>query len=488
MVSKSTSRVSARAYGTETPLMVLVFIAEWMMIGTIVGFLFRVFIRDVQLWYTIVPFTLFPLITIIMIFARNNGHIRAYQAKIRLEGENEYLKDIVEDLAEKIGIERPAIIMVHDNVPMIRSRANATSAIIIVSDTLVALLEADELKAVIGHEMSHIKNADPVPMYLICSMSHISAILSVKVGTPIFRFGKELFGNGVRREGGLTVADVIIKVLSTIGGAVITAAGFVLLFTYPLGTLVTCGLSKNRDYMADQGSAYVTKDPQALISALDKIQNEPVLEGWMNPVRANVSIMNKYRESSLEYIFLSIQPMYLMRVSRLESIDRTFQATGYYKERFVADEELDYAARVAPQAVFSEVCADLLDGLRTSFASELDHKGTARADFDKLEVDAEEFATLSKGYFTGTIVEEVPVKAFAYGLKAAQSDEGMMQVFTAACYGCGYGVAIDCEEARTWFKIASNNGCRNTVMSAYLQMKVYSAAPAESSEEEQTQQ
>lgn len=474
MVSKSTSRVSATLLGAETFLMLLIYLVVWGMVGTIIGFLFRLFFEGVELWYFIVPIVALAIITIIAMMFYNSSRIKQYEAKIRIDGENEYLKDMVEDLAQKAGIEPPSIIMIHDSVPSTRTRSSFTSTFIIISDSLVALLEANELKAVIAHEITHVKNGDSIPMYLICFMSYINAIVSVRIGTPIFRFGKEMFGNGVRREGGLRIGDVILKVLQTVGGAVITAVGAVLLIAYPLGTLVTCGLSKNRDYMADQGSAYITKDPQALISALDKIQNEPVLEGWMNPVKANLSILNKYRESSLESIFLSVQPTYLMRVSRLESIDRTFQSTGYYKERFVADEELDYVARVAPQEVFTDVCSDLLEGLRTSFGSEIKQKGTTRADFDKIEVDGKEFAMLSKGYFTGIVIEEVPAKAFAYGLKAAQADEGMMQVFTAACYGAGYGVEVDCEEARTWFKIASNNGCRNTVMSAYIQMKVFS--------------
>jgi heat shock protein HtpX len=109
------------------------------------------------------------------------------------------------------------------------------------------LLNTEELEAVIAHELSHVKNRDILTMTMASFIAMIASMVMQSF------FYSSLFG-GRSREGGATIIIWIVSIV-----------------VYAVSTLLILALSRYREFAADRGSAYITKNPRALISALSKI-------------------------------------------------------------------------------------------------------------------------------------------------------------------------------------------------------------------------
>ncbi len=138
---------------------------------------------------------------------------------------------------------------------------------ITVTRGLMTALDDRELEAVLGHELTHIRNGD-VRMLVIAVV--IAGVISF-FGEMIFRiffqssfgggFGasRRSSGDGDKKGGGAGVAIIIAIVLIVVA--------------WVLSIVIRFALSRSREYLADSGSVELTKDPDAMISALRKIEN-----------------------------------------------------------------------------------------------------------------------------------------------------------------------------------------------------------------------
>jgi heat shock protein HtpX len=122
-------------------------------------------------------------------------------------------------------------------------------AVVAVTDSIMRLLTPEELEAVIAHEISHVKNRD---MLTLTMASFISMLAFLIMRNWIF-IG--LFGS--RDSDSNMGALILVYVISII--------------VWVVSTLLTRALSRYREFAADRGSAYLTGNPRALISALTKI-------------------------------------------------------------------------------------------------------------------------------------------------------------------------------------------------------------------------
>jgi heat shock protein HtpX len=170
----------------------------------------------------------------------------------RIVDESEYpeLYAIVRKLCYEAKLPMPKIAIVHTPIPnAFATGRNTKNSVVAVTTGLLKTLNWDEIEAVIGHELSHIKNKD---MMVMTIASFISTVAFFVMRYAMF-FG--LFEDD-RRE----------------GNALIGVALFVVsLIVWIVSTLLMLALSRYREYCADLGSAMITKKPRALISALLKI-------------------------------------------------------------------------------------------------------------------------------------------------------------------------------------------------------------------------
>ena len=160
---------------------------------------------------------------------------------------------------------------------------NPENAVICVTTGLLEKLEYYELEGVIAHELSHIKNYD----------IRLSCVVSVMVGFIVMladMFSRVLFW------GGMKDGDNDNK-----GNGILMIIGLVFLILSPIfGSLMQLALSRKREFLADTTAVEFTRNPDGLISALEKLENDPNQLETANSATANMFIVNPFKKNTKE--------------------------------------------------------------------------------------------------------------------------------------------------------------------------------------------
>ena len=167
---------------------------------------------------------------------------------------NPWLTDTVTALAREASVPVPRLWVSSDESPnaFVFGRTVASSELV-VTQGLLDRLNADEVRAVIGHEVGHLRHRDVVTMTWVSAVPLLAYILA--------RFGLEaLRGSGRSRGKGAGQAAIIAALVAIVSYAI-----------YFVTQLLVRYLSRTREYYADAYSAAATRDPHLLASALTKI-------------------------------------------------------------------------------------------------------------------------------------------------------------------------------------------------------------------------
>jgi heat shock protein HtpX len=146
-----------------------------------------------------------------------------------------------------------------------------------VTSGLLNNLDDAEIEAVLGHELTHIRNGDVQLMV-------VAVIIAGVVGFFGELFFRIFFNNGFRIGGGRSSSDSDRK--GGGGGAIIAVliAVALIALAWIMSQVVRFALSRSREFLADAGSVELTKNPDAMISALRKIENRGELPGATSAV------------------------------------------------------------------------------------------------------------------------------------------------------------------------------------------------------------
>ncbi len=170
-------------------------------------------------------------------------------------GENPWLESTVRELAEKSRIPMPRLATVPDNTPnaFVFGRT-AKSATLAVHEGLLIKLNKDEIKGVIGHELGHIRHKD----YIVMTVLSALPLLAYLVARGTWMAARFSVSSSKRKEeGSMRAAFFLIGIISYI--------------VYIISLLCVMKLSRLREHYADAYSAYITKSPRNMQSALAKI-------------------------------------------------------------------------------------------------------------------------------------------------------------------------------------------------------------------------
>ena len=222
---------------------------------------------------------------------------RATGAKGVARTEAPRLYNALENLCISRGLPMPALQIIE--TPALNAYASGLREgryVVAVTRGLVDTLADDELEAVLAHELTHIRNRDTQLLVIAIVFAGIFAFF----GDLLIRGWDFPYGWAPRSKGPWgTSSDRDDRRTSGGGGALlaILVAVAIILITWGVSTLIRLALSRSREYLADAGSAELTKNPDALIRALRKIETQAAfdvpsrMEAFFieNPVASRVS-------------------------------------------------------------------------------------------------------------------------------------------------------------------------------------------------------
>jgi heat shock protein HtpX len=202
--------------------------------------------------------------------------------------ENKRIYNLVENLCIGSGMTMPKINIINDDsLNAFASGIKTSNFTVSLSKGIIDKLEDDELEAVIAHELTHIRNRDV--RLLIVSIIFVG----------IFAFITEALVRSVRFSGGSRGKK---------DGRVVILALLLAAVGYFLSSIFRFAISRQREFMADAGSAMMTKNPLALASALEKISADPQIEAVRRNDVAQMFIDNPQpkKERPVSFSFSSL--------------------------------------------------------------------------------------------------------------------------------------------------------------------------------------
>ena len=172
------------------------------------------------------------------------------------EGETErWLVSTVEDLARRACVKTPEVAVYQGAANAFATGAFKNSALVAVSTDIMRQMTKEELRAVLGHEMSHVANGDMVTLALVQGVLNVFVILFSRViASALSGSGR---GSG-RRSGGALYMLLVLVLQIALG---------------VLASLIVMWFSRRREYAADAGSAKLLGTPSSMIAALRRLGN-----------------------------------------------------------------------------------------------------------------------------------------------------------------------------------------------------------------------
>ena len=227
------------------------------------------------------------------------------KARPATKEENLRLVNILDSLVVSSGLPcTPKLYIVEDEQPnAFATGRNPQNAVICVTTGLLNKLEYYELEGVLAHEMAHIKNYD----------IRLSAVVSVMVGFVVMLsdwFTRFSFYGGSRNKDN-----------DKEGNGILMLIGLIFLILAPIfGKLMQLALSRKREFLADATAVEFTRNPDGLISALEKISGDPNELKFANQSTENMYIVNPFRNKKKNSNIWSTHPSVEDRVEALRNL------------------------------------------------------------------------------------------------------------------------------------------------------------------------
>jgi heat shock protein HtpX len=206
---------------------------------------------------------------------------------------NRELFHIVENLCIAAGLPMPKIYIISDSAPnAFATGRNKEHGVVVVTAGLLERLNKTELEGVISHELSHIGNRDILLSTVVVVLVGLVALLS----DFFLRFS--FFGNR-RDDRGDGRAQAIFMII-----------GIVLAILAPIAALlIQLAISRKREFLADASGALLTRYPEGLASALEKISQYKMPMKAANKATAHLYISNPFGAKKVAKLFMTHPPI-----------------------------------------------------------------------------------------------------------------------------------------------------------------------------------
>jgi heat shock protein HtpX len=235
--------------------------------------------------------------------------LRMHRARELAEGEAPRLHAAVAELAHRAGIPKPRVYFIDEpHANAFATGRNPKHAVVAVTAGITEILDERELRGVLAHEIAHVANRD----ILVASVAAGLATAISHLGNALAFAG--MFGGGRDDEEGSGAGGLALAILAPIGA-----------------TLVQLGISRSREYLADDTGARLAGDPLALASALEKLHRAADhVPSAATPATASLFIVNPFGAitGGLARLF-STHPPAEERVRRLRALAQTVRGPAF---------------------------------------------------------------------------------------------------------------------------------------------------------------
>jgi len=223
--------------------------------------------------------------------------LKMYKARQIDETSSPYLFNMVRELARRADLPMPKVYIIDEAQPnAFATGRNPDNAAVAATTGIIRMLSERELRGVMAHELSHVKNRDIL-------ISTISATVAGAI-SMLAQFGMFFGGRGENRPH--PVFAILIMILAPMAAMVIQMA-----------------ISRTREFGADRGGAEISGDPEALASALAKMEafskGIPMHAAEQHPETAQMMIMNPLSGGGLRGLF-STHPATQERIAKLRAM------------------------------------------------------------------------------------------------------------------------------------------------------------------------
>ncbi len=225
--------------------------------------------------------------------------LKMYNARQVDESSSPYLYNMVRDLSQRAGLPMPKVYIIDEDQPnAFATGRNPEHAAVAATSGIMRMLSERELRGVMAHELAHVKNRDIL-------ISTISATVAGAISS-LAQFGMFFGGSRDGENRPNPIVSIIVMLLAPIAGMLIQMA-----------------ISRTREFGADRGGAEISGDPEALASALTKIdafaRGIPMHAAEAHPETAQMMIMNPLSGGGLRGLF-STHPATEERVAKLRAM------------------------------------------------------------------------------------------------------------------------------------------------------------------------
>jgi heat shock protein HtpX len=258
-----------------------ILIFSFLVVISVLGFVFSQAYGRPEILYFAVGFSIFS--SLISYYFSDSITLALSQAKLVDRNTNQELYRLVENLTIAAGLPMPRIYIIDDTAPnAFATGRDPQHAVICVTTGILQKLEKTELEGVLAHELSHIGNYDIRVMTLVVVLvGTVTLLADWMLRVSFFGGRKKSSDNGGNQlQLILMIAGIVLAILSPI-----------------IATLIKLAVSRKREYLADASGALLTRYPEGLARALEKISGDKEPLEAANKATAHMYIVNPLKNS-----------------------------------------------------------------------------------------------------------------------------------------------------------------------------------------------
>lgn len=284
----------------RTVLLLVVFFLLLALIGASAGYL----LVDNYVMGVTLALIIGAIYAVSMIFQSTTLVMSMNSAREISESEAPDFYHIVEDMAMVAQIPMPRVFIIED--PSLNAFATGSSpknAAVAATTGLLQVMNREELEGVIGHEVSHIRNYDIRISTIAVALASAVTLISSIGGRALW------YGGGSRKRSnnndeGLGIILLLLSLLSLVLAPLVAS-------------LVQLAISRQREYLADASSVELTRNPQGMIRALEKLKQSQPVKYPVDDASAALYINDPRKKGSFSSLF-STHPPIEERIERLQ--------------------------------------------------------------------------------------------------------------------------------------------------------------------------